>query len=151
MTAIERALRTAGAPLPSQTQRIWMWLKDHQPQSAKQVAAAMHLPQASSMLSQMEKRRMVTSTLDYDRSTCRHTKKFHTVGREYEYLPLPIKPVVVKPTAQVFAIQFPPSVAPEAVQCSQAGPTAFDLDSLTIAEARALYKRLAPMFQGEAA
>ena len=151
MNSIIQAMRIAGVPTLPQTQRIWMWLNDHQPQSAKQIATAMKLPQASSLLCQMEKRGMVTSTVEHDRFTGHNSKMFRTVGKEYQLLPRPLKPVVPKPTAQVFALRFQPIDPAEPVQCSQAGPTAFDIDTLTIAEARALYKRLATMFQGEAA
>ena len=137
-------------PIP-QMQRVWLWLNEHQPQSAKQVALALHLPHAPGLLSQMENRCMVRSTVELDQSTQRHVKKFRVVGREYEYLPLPFTPIAAKPTAQVFELRFQPTDPAEPVQLSQAGPTAFDLDTLTIAEARALYKRLATMFQGEKA
>ena len=141
-------MQTAGVHTPTQTQRIWMWLNDHQPQSAKQISMALKMPQASSLLSQMEQRRMVVTTPHLNRSSGITIKLYSVVGREYAYLTLPPKPVVAKPTAQVFAIQFQPT---EPVQCSQAAPTpaAFDLDSMTIAEARALYTRLASMFRGE--
>ena len=151
MNSIIQAMQAAQVPMPSQMQRIWMWLNDHQPQSGKQIELALKLPHAYSLLCQMEQRHMVSSTVEYDRSSNRNIKKFCTVGKTYEILPMPHKPVVAKPTAQVFDVRFQPIEAPEPVQFSQAGPTAFDLDTLTIAEARALYKRLASMFKGETA
>lgn len=145
MNSIIQAMQTAGVRLPSQTHRIWTWVQDHQPQSAKQIALALKLPQASSLLSQMEQRGMVTSTPHHDRSSGLTIKMFRVVGKEYEMLPLPFKPAVAKPTAQVIVADFKPVAAPSTAP----SPTAFDLDVLTIAEARDLYKRLARMFKGE--
>ena len=79
MNSITQAMQTAGVRTPTQLHRIWTWVQDHQPQSAKQIALALKLPQASSMLSQMEQRGMVTSTLDHDRSSGFHTKRYSVV------------------------------------------------------------------------
>ena len=156
MTELHLALLASGVNLPSQTKRIWVWLSDHQPQSAKSVAAALHIPEASSLLSMMERHRMVTSTKDLNRSTGNVINRYSTVGREYELLPMPkkVKSVVtltskvadfVAAAEQLKAVTQPPVAAP--VQPADA--VKFDLDTLTIAEARALYVRLAKMFNGE--
>ena len=90
---------------------------------------------------------MVETTSHGDRSKGFAVKMYRAIGREYELLPLPFNPVVAKPTAKVIVADFKPVASPNAAP----SPTAFDVDTLTIAEARALYKRLATMFQGEKA
>lgn len=139
MNTITHAFKAAGIKTPTQIERIWTWLKDHQPQSAKAIEVALHLPQASSMLSQMEKRGMVTSKLVYDVRTGRTTKQFNAVGREYELLPLPRE---AKPGPA-------PAVTGQPAMNNAAPADKFNLDSLTIAEARALFARLSQMFKGE--
>ena len=152
MTELHLALLASGVNLPTQTKRIWVWLNDHQPQSAKAVAAALSIPEASSLLSMMERRRMVTSTKDLNRSTGFVIKRYSTVGREYELLPMPKKIKSVE-TAKPIINPAPAlvTIAPPAIQTIAPAANKFDLDTLTIAEARALYIRLAKMFKGEAA
>lgn len=144
MTDLHIALAAAGVQLPTQTQRIWVWLKDHQPQTAKAISAALHLAQSPTLLSSMEKRGMVTSKLEHSRLTGGTVKWYSTVGRAYELLPVPKKTAnkPQPPALQTQALDAPAATRPTA---------AFDLDALTIAEARALYSRLARMFKGETA
>jgi len=147
--------------MPTQMHRIWTWLKDHQPQTAKSIASALHLPQANSLLSQMERRRMVSYSYEHDRSTGYTTKRYVAVGREYELLPMTVKATPRGKPAPLVALA--PTISMTASPLLQSKPDAFppwllptpapqfDLDALTIAEARALYTRLARMFKGETA
>ena len=163
MTDLHIALKAAGVKLPSQLERIWVWLKDHQPQSARQIEITLKIPQASSILSQMETRRMVSSVKELDRSSGFTTKRFSVVGRTYELLPKPKKTPfkAAAPAAPVINIldlkPGPIMQAPQIVSIDTRAPwqiftpaAPLDLDALTIAEARALYIRLASMFKGEA-
>lgn len=145
MNTITHAFKAAGIKTPTQFQRVWTWLKDHQPQTAKAVDAALSLPQASSLLSQMEKRGMVSSSKEFDRRTGFNVKRFIAAGREYELLPLPkAAEPAPKPKAEVFNVQFAPMQPSKApVQLEK-----FNLESMTIAEARQAYHQLRAMFGG---
>ena len=108
---------------------------------------------------------MVSSVKDLDRSSGYTTKRYSVVGRTYELLPKPKKIAkrytpMVAPAAPVQAPQIAPPLPTTSLMATPfhhykplpLPPTpaaAFDLDSMTIAEARALYTRLARMFKGD--
>jgi len=129
MNSIAIALKTAGVKTPPQTQRIWTHLHDS-PRAligipSKEISKALGISNGnvSSLLSGMARRGMVTYTVDG------RSRRYKSVGAEYDLRPL----AAGKPAAAVTVVPV-------------AAPAKFDLDSLTVREARELYNQLKRMF-----
>jgi len=106
-----------------QIERIWLYLKDHPDSSAKRVRTELKLDSASTILSQLEDRGMVTSSLFYDNFGTR--KVYRVVGKTYEMLPRKVRNVKPEP---------------------ETTPRQSKLDSMTIKEAREMWTQLDKFF-----
>lgn len=161
-TTMEHALQKAGFATKSQSERIWLWLKDHPRKTSTEVAYAVHIDKknVTSLLAQLRARKMVTSTIDYTRRKLngRHPTEWVTVGSEYELLPRPRKlgldlaGRVPEPQVQVVRVAAVPTPAPTPMPTP--APTAAPVaditalvEGLTLKQARSVYKYLHALFQ----
>lgn len=145
MTQMEQALKQAGVAVPSQSQRLWTWIKDHPKTSVARAQSALGLTKsgASSLASQMEKRGMLTTVSDRETRSGRVVKYYTAVGTVYQVKPWPKKRKKgVAPTPHVAATQ--PAAAPVLQAPSKVDTI---VDSLTVREARELYLKLKEMFK----
>lgn len=148
MNQLTNALAQAGVKLPSTTERIWRAVKDEpgltQAQLCKRLAS---IPKGtvSGRLHDMEVRGMVyTSGVKNQGGGWRDAvKAYHTDLDAFQLLPRPRKsPRTNRPTkvSRRTTHQVAPAVTPPAER------EVFDLDAMTIREARALYAQLKEMF-----
>jgi hypothetical protein len=141
MNAITYALKAAGVATPTQSELIWRRVKEQPGMTAKGIGMSLTSIKKSSistLLSAMEKRGMVYTKRDAGRA-----RKYYTDMTAYELLPLPKPLPKVTPPAKIeveYCQSSPLVVTP---------PKAFNLDDLTVREARALYEQLHKMFGGK--
>jgi len=107
-TAVTKALKKAGVETPTNTRRIWQWLKDQGAHDYKQVARALNIPEsnASSVLSALEKRDIVKRIQEYDSKGKKIAARYEAKGLYFELKPLPSK----KPAANGSAVPVPTPV-----------------------------------------
>lgn len=157
MTSMEKALIEAGVPLPPMIERVWRIVKESGSQGAtsRDVAARMkhdHTRKVTPSLSDMTKRGMVAAVPEFDGKTGRQIYRYFTDMGTYRLLP-PLTPAKKDKRRQV-------SHTPDAVPATAHTPTPspapapaaegfFDIDRMTIAQARALYQQLHKMFGGK--
>jgi DNA-binding CsgD family transcriptional regulator len=167
MNAITMAMHNAGVQLPPLNKRVWLWLNDHPGKTSKQIAIALGEKHSNvaTTLGQMVKRRMVQGTKQ--QHPHRNVQEWHyeTCIKQYELLPMRKAKPQPKPKVDVkngiitgFGLSAVPvsteTVASLAVPLSVASPfeqpkCKFNLDDLTVREARALYEQLHKMFGGK--
>ncbi len=164
MTLIAEKLAAAGVKIPSVQERVWRIVRDNMPDGilASRVAdilnPSQHNTSVSTLLSQMEARKMVYTKTEPRRVTgprgsviTRNIKVYFTDMKEYELLPAPVKQTAATRAmgvakASINAVKKVPStVTPPA---ASAAPPMKSFEELTIAEATALYVRLHKMFGG---
>ncbi len=156
MTVMEQALRDAGVKLKTHKELIWQFLKDHPSQSAAALVAALKLPpeRVNNSLWMMERRGMVASTTHVEREhssrgNYRNIKRYTAVGATFEMLPLVKKAVTrvsQKAVPQPVTAVEPQQEKPATLVQQAKKVEDFDLDGLTIRQARALYDKLHRMF-----
>jgi hypothetical protein len=139
MNAMTEAFIAAGAKAPTIAQRVWRIIKDEpgltQSQMFKRLPAIAK-GSISSQLHLMEKRGMVYVKGTKGGGPTGTSKAYYTDLDHYERLPLPKGNGKTAEPAPAPALGLaPPTTAKK-----------FDLDGLTIGEARALYKQLKEMF-----
>lgn len=129
------ALKKAGVDVPSQTKVLWLLAKDRPDKTAKELSALSGIPCSgvSSLLTAMVKRGMMIAAVDYARHRPVHT--YRVLGKEYVMLPLP----KTKPLAAGRAVDTAPEV--------QKPANKIDLESMTLAELRALHMKLCKLFK----
>lgn len=147
MNDMTHALKTAGVALPSQSSRLWQWIKDHPRTTATNATKALGLTMSagSSLASQMEARGMLTSTSEYSKPAKRFVKYYTAVGQTYEPKPWPKSKKKTKPVA----------ATPHVVHAPHPGDTPLPtvskvdtiVDGLTVRDARELYLKLKEMFK----
>lgn len=154
MNAITLALKTAGVKVPPVSERIWRLVKDHPGLSARQVIDKLSLKEAScsSILHQLTARGMLeTKSISVMRripaggTAPRRVKTFYVnprMGGEYELLPLPKKDAKVTQ----LSVAKRECVAPATPVTCETKTGAPDIDHLTLAQARELYKVLHQLF-----
>lgn len=159
MTAIEHALQTAGVKLPSQKERLWRVIKDNPGIIASRAAAICKIPasSAAALAGDMVKRGMLTETKQATRmagprgSFVMRNVNTYTVHPRmdgfYEDLPLPKKPKAAKPTPAPAPEPKPTPKEPTLAERTEV--PGVNVDSLTVAQARALYAALHKMFGGK--
>jgi len=164
MNAMTSALAAAGVKLPSQMERVWRMLKDNPNRTAKAVAAQTGIPltSVSSICSKMELRGMMRHTerqevsrgkngLSYGRTVY----YFTPIGDEFELLPMPPKPKkdpVTPSAARLFSqmraeVDAMPVAAPIPAPVPRPAPK-YDVESMTISEARTMWNHLNQFFGG---
>jgi len=134
------------AKKPTQYEILWRFVKNEPGLTSAKLAVKTGLPRptVNSGLSQMEKRAIVYTKGTKGFGYTGTAKAYYTDLDAYKLLPMP---KVDAPKKFAPPASFPPADAAKAgtVQPAQA-PTAFDLESLTIADARRLYNQLKGMF-----
>lgn len=133
-TQMTDAMTAAGIrPIISRMQRVWTTVYNSKLRiTSSDVAKILKESNGnvSSLLSQMEQRGMVDAVYNN-----KGVKEYGTIGDKYELLP--VRKVATTPAKWRASM---PILIQDKV---------FDVDSLTISEARALYRKLKPMFEGE--
>jgi len=143
MNAMTEALKTAGVPLPSIAQILWKAIKESQGITRVELSKRLsHINPNSvnSRLHDLQKRGMVYTKKINFRNT--YTNAYYTDMGEFRMLPH----VTTKPES---GSEPKPEARPRP-QTSTPAPTppsrSFDLDTMTVGEARALYAQLKRMF-----
>lgn len=147
--AVEAAFEKAGKKPPSMMERIHLWLKDHPHKTSAEVTAAFpDSPTSSvgSLISQMYRRGMLAR-----RQGERHGYgcwEWAIVSPTYELLPPPKSgPEKRRAAKKTFTPKEPVVVVPPTPAPTMTKPALpIDVESLTIAQARELYKKLKAMF-----
>ena len=138
MTTLPKALKEAGISIPV-NRRIWQWLKDQGPHTSSEVAASLNITaaSASSMLSQMADRKMVSEDKKQSKHVGRPVTYYGAIGKTFVLLPLPKKQTDKK---NELVVTEPVELMPQKTKVEQF------LDSLSVVDAYELYKRLDVMF-----
>ncbi len=138
MTTLPKAIKEAGISIPV-NRRIWQWLKDQGPHTGSEIAKGLNIStaSASSMLSQMADRKMVSEDKKVSQHLGRAVTYYGAIGKTFVLLPLPKKQAEKKKEMVVFA---PVEVLPKKSKVEEI------LDSLSVVDAYDLYKRLDGMF-----
>jgi DNA-binding CsgD family transcriptional regulator len=141
MNALTSALKDAGVALPPAGKRIWLWLKDHPGKTAKDIATALNIEAStsSSQLTKMEQRGMVAKVYS---SVYGDSLRWKTCIPEYDLLPIHKNGIIAKATVTTL----PPPIAPKAPSMGALPSYKFDMEKLTIEDARTLYLQLKKLF-----
>lgn len=141
MNAMTEALKTAGVPLPSIAQILWKVIKESQGITRTELGKRLsHINPNSfnSRLHDLQKREMIYTRKIKFRNA--YANAYYTDMDEFRMLPH----VTTKPESE------PKPEARPKPQASTPAPTppsrSFDLDTMTVGEARALYAQLKRMF-----
>jgi hypothetical protein len=138
MNAMTEAFISAGVKAPTIAERLWRIIKDEPGLTANQLhkrMPAIKVGSISSQLHLMETRGMVYVKGTKGQGPKGTAKAYYTDMETFQRLPAP------KPTTHM------PAPAPAATpDISQPTGFVFDLDNLTIREARELYLKLKEMF-----
>lgn len=169
MTIMADKLKEAGVKVPSVQERVWRIVRDNPGGiMASRVADILdpsggrRANSASTLLSQMEARKMVSSRVEHRRVPGprgsmieRGVKVYTTAMREYEILPMPRKETAATRAmdatkAVVAQVKASPPPAPVPTTVMPKPPTINGMrdfvESMTIAEARAMWVELNKMF-----
>lgn len=147
MNTMTAALISAGVPVPSNKERVWRAIKESpgitNGELQKRLAG---LPAGTigSSLADLEQRGAVYSRNTFNKNVGRDIKAYYTDMEVYTKQPMP---KASKPSIKLVDKSRPVGNVPDETPPKK--PQGFDIDNLTIAEARALYQRLHKMF-GEA-
>ena len=144
MNAMTEALKTAGVPLPSIAQILWKVIKESQGITRTELGKRLsHINPNSfnSRLHDLQKREMIYTRKIKFRNA--YANAYYTDMGEFRMLPH----VTTKPES---GSEPKPEARPKP-QASTPAPTppsrSFDLDTMTVGEARALYAQLKRMFE----
>lgn len=155
MTTMEVAMKKV-MKVPPRTERIFNYVKDHPEVTAETVRKAlkMEASSVSSLLCQLEQRKMLSSTdksmrvnSSNGRSMVRNVAHYTSTISEYELLPKPKKLTVVPQVPKKDNPVTVLSVEKKAPAVSM--PPSIDefIERLTIGEARRLHQKLDAMFR----
>lgn len=114
---MKHALIQAGVRIPPLNKRIWLWLRDHPAQTYKAISAALGEKHSgvSSVLTNMNKRGMLTVTQDESRGRNGQTFKvtrYSVKFKEWELLPKPAQKLVSVPTGEWQVLRPPEPILP---------------------------------------
>lgn len=134
MNTITAALKNAGVAVPPLSKRIWLWLKDHPNKTSREICTALNAShsQVATLTNQMYKRGMLS------KGSADGVLNWKTCIPEYERLPLRKEGA---PIAKATSLTLPPPVAP-----SMQTRYNFDIEKLTLEDARAIYTQLKKLF-----
>ena len=143
MNAMTEALKTAGVPLPSIAQILWKAIKESQGITRTELGKRLSYINPNSFnsrLHDLQKRGMIYTRKIKSRNA--YANAYYTDMDEFRMLPH----VTTKPES---GSEPKPEARPKP-QASTPAPTppsrSFDLDTMTVGEARALYAQLKRMF-----
>lgn len=152
--AVTKTVVSNGAVLrlPTQTEAIWRWLKDHPHRTTNEVAAATHIPESRvrAVVWQMHTER---GMLDRRRGS-RHGKgvwEYTALGNTYELLPKKANTPEGKAISAAVAernLTLPPdeSAALDKMLGIPAERPKFDIEVYTLGELRTIYAELKALF-----
>ena len=150
MNSIGNAMKNAGVKIPSQMERIWNWLTDHPNQTAQEVAKALKFPGTSSLIAQMQRRNMLLISYDDCRLKGQKVKRFKPITKTYILLPQSKETLGQrkKIVSAAVSTHIPtPLQTPQVTIATLKTPAfAWNVEAMTIADARALYLQLHKMF-----
>ncbi len=135
MATLGKAIKDAGIAIPT-NKRIWQWLKDqNKAHTSTEVAIALNLKSSisSSMLSQMQERKMVGGEKRFSQHLGRNVTYYSAIGKTFAVLPVPKKIASTEITEVI-------DVAPKQSKTDTL------LSNLSVVEAYDLYQRLHVMF-----
>ena len=137
MNTITAALKNAGVAVPPLSKRIWLWLKDHPNKTSREICTALNAPhsQVATLTNQMLKRGMLEKT---NGGGHENPLRWKTCIPEYERLPIR---KASAPIAKATYVTLPPPVAP-----SMNSRYNFDIEKLTLEDARVIYAQLKKLF-----
>lgn len=141
MTTIGKAIKDAGIAIPT-NKRIWQWLKDQgKPRTSAEIGHALNLKASisSSILSQMQVRRMVAGDKQFSNHVGRSVTYYTAIGKSFVVLPVP-KDLAVLPASKTPITDEIIDVEPK-----QSKTDAL-LSTLSVVDAYDLYQRLHAMF-----
>lgn len=148
MNQMTSALVAAGVKVPSQSRRIWSYLKDHPQLTSERIAQALSINKGSvsSLLAQMAKQNRVQSKMllrSAPKGGMRKRAHWEAIGESYDNPPRRATPAVVpaepvnKPGLREMLVERICTTKPSATQV---------VDTLTVAQARELWLVLNRMF-----
>lgn len=147
--AVTKTVVSNGAVLrlPTQTEAIWRWLKDHPHRTAHEVAAATHIPESRvrAVVWQMHTER---GMLDRRRGS-RHGKgvwEYTALGNTYELLPKKTAPAPDPAAERVLNLPPDESAALDKMLGIPAERPKFDIEVYTLGELRTIYAQLKALF-----
>lgn len=149
MTQIENAMREAGMQLPTARERVWNVIKESMPAGVTTGAltkrlSAIPVQTIYGALHQMSQRDMVYRAKGEPRGFRAAENTYFTDMERYELLPMP-GPAKKKLAQKAMGFSVPevrPPEKPAPVQVTKF----IDIDHLTIAEAKDLWRRLSKLF-----
>lgn len=155
MTAMEEAMKKV-MKVPPRTERIFNYVKDHPDVTAETVRKAlkMEASSVSSILSQLESRKMLSSVSkalrvnsSNGKSMLRHVAHYTAIIKEYELLPKPKKVAAVAAEVQKKP-RIELTIVPVEKKSSNLPPSIDEfIERLTIGDARRLHQKLDAMFR----
>lgn len=133
--------------IPTQTEAIWRWLKDHPHRTTHEVAAATHIPEsrARAVVWQMHTER---GMLDRRRGS-RHGKgvwEYTALGNTYELLPKKAAPTPGAAAERDLTLPPDESAALDKMLGIPAERPKFDIEVYTLGELRTIYAELKALF-----
>lgn len=155
-TALKSALATdKNLKLKPYTEQAWLWLRDH-PRSRLQTLNKVFKREMASTVNNLKTRGMLKTEIERDpRTNNRHISFYSVLEKEYDLLPMPaLKAPQLKapPKAKKLPEPAPTAIpAPAEVPVTVAIPSPepvgtvtpdFDIDALTLGQARALFAKL---------
>lgn len=147
--AVTKTVVSNGAVLrlPTQTEAIWRWLKDHPHRTTHEVAAATHIPESRvrAVVWQMHTER---GMLDRRRGS-RHGKgvwEYTALGNTYELLPKKTAPTPTPAAERVLDLAPDESAALDKMLGIPAERPKFDIEVYTLGELRTIYAQLKALF-----
>lgn len=158
MTVMEQALKQAGVALPTIPERIWTYIKDHPRSTCFDISSVFKLPfnQVATVAGLLVRRKMLC--VEKDRRRARGVSyarliNLYTVPPNMPfYTVLPLGPARHPKKGRVASVKPELKAVPTLPAVEIPAPTPapqvdkFDLDALTVGEAKLLYERLHRMF-----
>jgi hypothetical protein len=145
MNSVSLALKNAGIKVPSLKKRMWLWLKDHPSKNYNEIAIALKAEPSSvaSQLGEMYTRGMLSceAVASKSKKSLKSIKTYSALGREYELLSMPVKDSPCKTHSTGVPVDAP------LVKAEPILRPRIDIEQLTVAEARTLYRKLQEMFK----
>lgn len=146
-TALKSALATDKNLKPKPyTEQVWLWLRDH-PRSRLQTLNKVFKRSMASTVNSLKTRGMLKTEIERDPRTNNRKISFYSVlEKEYDLLPMPA--LKAPPKAKKLPEPAPAAIpAPIAIAIPSPEPVVtvtpdFDIDALTLGQARALFAKL---------
>lgn len=150
-TALKSALATdKNLKLKPYTEQAWLWLRDH-PRSRLQTLNKVFKREMASTVSNLKTRGMLKTEIERDPRTNNRKISFYSVlEKEYDLLPMPALKAPPKakklpepaPTAIPAPAEVPVTIAIPSPEPVVTVTPDFDIDALTLGQARALFAKL---------